>query len=589
MARANPQLKQKAARNAYDRSLAAFVDTTLPQTDRYRLDPWAHVEDGHVIVQDVATMRPVIWTPYPHQKELVETWIDLDYIRETARTGTPIVRFRNTLEEKSRQMGITWGLAWPILWLLMYHQVSLLAIHEELSELDDGGKAATVKSLFGRILYMAGGRIEPDRVVWPDGLQPTEYLEWRQRPSQIMNRLRGGFIQAEGRGPSPGRGAKWHAVLLDEAARIPWSESVHTAVTSACPGGLLYNSTPYGTGNAYARIVKERPVNFRFLRHHWSIHPLYSVGLHVAGAEPETCELCLGNVRGDRWDASGPTCHRYPGKLTSPWFDQVVTSMTNEQVAQELEIDYSGALTGRVYPEFDTQVHVVDELPYEERVPIITCWDYGVGTTAVGIFQETATEIRQIGEVEVHDAIPDNVVPALLDVLADLGVPLIELEPQFTRDWLGVGDPAGDARTPTTGEPLTTAYSKLGFTIQSRKRSIDETIRATKRVLQGRPKRYLISAEACPLTIEHWRENRWPTNREGQVSPNATEPKNDQHNHMMRAVAYLLTWLYPAPSVDEAMQQASSGTVPGGLDEFMELTTERDSLTGTGLHPDMRL
>jgi hypothetical protein len=119
--------------------------------------------------------------------------------------------------------------------------------------------------------------------------------------------------------------------------------------------------------------------------------------------------------------------------------------MTDEQVAQELEIDYAGALTGRVYREFNNEVHVVDEIPYDETLPIITAWDYGVGTTAIAILQETATSIDQIGELEVHDAIPDNVVPALLDTLADLGVPLQELEPQFTREWLGVGDPAGDA------------------------------------------------------------------------------------------------------------------------------------------------
>lgn len=556
----------------------AWWNRTLPSNDRYRLDPWAHVDDGHVVIQDLELMTPRIWTPWTHQKELVEAWIDLDYLRETAAVGPAMIRLRNTLEEKSRQMGMTWALAWAILWMIMYHQVSLLAIHEHLAELDDGGNASTLKSLFGRILFMAKGELEPGVCVWPEGLEPTRYLVWRQQPSLITNVLRHGFIGAEGKSPDPARGARFHGILLEEAARIPWSEQVHASTRSACPDGRLYNSTPYGTGNTYARLAKTRPTNFRFLRHHWSVHPVYREGLHVAGSDPEHCALCLGNQRGDRWESVDPTCHRYPGKLTSPWYDRAVLDMTDQQVAQELEIDYAGALTGRVYPEFADEVHIEAEIPYDDRLPILTAWDYGVGTTAIAIMQEKPFSLDQIGEVEVHDAVPDNVVPKLLDTLADLGVPLTELDPVFTREWLGVGDPAGDARTPTTGEPLTTAYAKLGFTVQSQKRSIDETLRATKRLLQGRPKAYRISAATCPLTIEHWRENVWPTNREGVVSPNATEPKNDKHNHMMRAIAYLITWLYPAPSVEAALQEATAGYDPSILDGI--LADEQDTIQG---------
>lgn len=583
------QLLQAVLQDGPLARVSPWVDRSLPETDRYRLDPWAHVEDGHVIVPDVVTMQPKIWTPYTHQVEAAEDWIDLPHLLATAQAGEPELRFRNVHEEKSRQMGMTWGLAWPILWALMYHRVALLCIHEHLSELDDGGSAATIDSLFGRILYMAKGELDVGESVWPEYLRPTRYLQWKHRPSIIRNVLRPGtHLTAEGQGPDPARGRKYKAILLDEAARIPWSEQVNASTRAACPDGRFYNSTPYGTGNTYGRLAKERPSNFIFRRDHWSIHPLYSIGLHVAGADPK-CAQCAGNRAGVEWDAEHPElAHRYPAKLTSPWYDRAVLDLTDEQVAQELEIDYSGALTGRVYPEFNMERHVLPEVPYEPSLPIITAWDYGVGTTAVAILQETATEIRQIGELEMGDAYPEIVVAALLDTLADLGVPFSELEGQFTRTWLGVGDPAGDAKTPREGaEPLTTAYAKLGFTIQSRRRSIDETIRATKRVLQGRPKRYLVSAATCPKTIEHWRENRWPTGRDGQVSPNATEPKNDKHNHMMRAVAYLLTWLYPAPALEEALHDATSGYEKGGAIEDL-MADERGSV-GDGLSYDMRL
>lgn len=585
------QMLEEANGNIRAASLAPYIDPTLPTRDRYRLDPWAHVDDGHVVIEDVVTMQPIIWTPYSHQREAVEAWMDLDYLAETAKFGRPILRFRNVLEEKSRQMGLTWALGWAILWTLMYHRVAMLGVHEHLAELDDGGSAATTDSLFGRILYMAKGELEVGQSVWPDQYKPV-HLQFKTRPSIIRHTLRpGSHFAAEGQGPSPARGRHYGAILLDEAARIPWSEAVEASVRAACPEGRFYNSTPYGTGNTYGRLIKTRPTSFQFLRHHWSSHPIYGKGLHVAGSKPRSCKLCRGNERGDTWTAANPTCHRYPGKLTSPWYDRAVIEMTDQAISQELEIDYAGALTGRIYPEFTNDVHVLPEIPYDDRLPILTAWDYGVDTTAIAIFQETPLELLQIGELEVHDAIPDNVVPALLDTLADLGVPLQELEPQFTREWLGVGDPAGDARTPTTGEPLTTAYAKLGFVVQSKKRSIDETIRATKRVLQGRPKEYRVSAATCPLTIEHWRENRWPTDREGTVSPKATEPKNDRHNHMMRAIAYLTTWLYPAPTVEEALEGATSGAERSLLDEMAEDDRDGSPVFGEfddgGLRPDM--
>jgi hypothetical protein len=44
---------------------------------------------------------------------------------------------------------------------------------------------------------------------------------------------------------------------------------------------------------------------------------------------------------------------------------------------------------------------------------------------------------------------------------------------------------------------------------------------------------------------------------------------------MMRAIAYLLTWLYPAPSVEEALEGATSGNEPGGLQDYYDDQRER--------------
>jgi hypothetical protein len=60
---------------------------------------------------------------------------------------------------------------------------------------------------------------------------------------------------------------------------------------------------------------------------------------------------------------------------------------------------------------------------------------------------------------------------------------------------------------------------------------------------------------------------------------------------MMRAIAYLLTWLFPAPTVEEALEGATSGAEPSLLDEMAEDARDDFPVFGGsddgGLRPDM--
>ena len=76
------------------------------------MDPFAPIADGLIVFLDLETLEEVrVRELWPHQEEIIPTWIDLDHL---AATGRP--RFSNTQEEKSRQMGITWVTAYFIWW-----------------------------------------------------------------------------------------------------------------------------------------------------------------------------------------------------------------------------------------------------------------------------------------------------------------------------------------------------------------------------------------------------------------------------------------------------------------------------------------
>lgn len=587
----------EAAMRAVERAVVPqwqpLADPRLSRTsERYMLDPWAHCEDGHVRILDLETQTAQRFEPNQGQIEMLEAWFDLDHLRTTAQSGDPILRFRNVHEEKSRQYGASTGLCWGLAWVLQYHDARGLVVHMNGDEVDDGGRASTYDSLFGKIRYMTEHGVigEPDEIetFWPEHLRPGRYLSFRAKPSIIKNRLRPtSYLRGAVQTPNVGRGRRYTHGLLDEAARLAWGEAVQAAITRAIPEGRFYNSTPFGKSNVYYRLRETRPANYTFLRHHWSDHPVFSVGLHVAGDSPRTCPQCAETVRGSTWRPDNPVAHRYPGKLTSPWYEEAILELTDEQVAQELEIDYEGSLTARVFPEFSEERHAEPEIGYDPMLPLEFGIDYGWGASAtwINVYQRAPGELRQIGEVVKMQGTPETVVAELIETLADLGVTLVELEPRFTRDLRMVGDPAADARL-ATGGTLAQEYRKLGFNPQPGPNEIATTINSVKRLLIGQPVRFRISKAACPQTIKAFESNRWPTDRTGAIAINAREPVNDVHNDGMRATAYYVCRTFPPPTVEDALTGATTGTL--GSADGLSSGGRSGKLDG-GIRSDMSL
>lgn len=569
--------------------------------DVYRLDPLSHLDAGHVIIRDIETRRPVPFRPYDHEVELLDAWINMELL------DRGLLQFRNVHEEKSRQMGITWTCAWAVLWALMYWPVSLLCQHVDLARIDDGGQRSTHESLFGKVRYMARmteelyRRLNPDGSEggWPEWQRPLNYLHFKQEPEHmVVNQLTGGYIVGRGQEDDPARGGTYDAILADEFARIRHDTRVQESYVSACPTGRLYNSTPFGEENVFAQLRTQRPADMVFLRHHWSIHPLYGQGRHVAG-EKADCPRCEGvhAYKGKGWSAQHPErAHRFPGQLTSPWKDAMdVKLLDEESIAQELDISYARSLTARVYPEFSEDIHVLPDIPYDDNVQIQLSWDYGYAPsfTSVGIWQDAVDTLRKIGEVEVTEHTPELVARAVRDTCLNLGIPAQELEPRFSRQIFAVGDPAGEARELGSGESLVVQYRKQGFEIISRRLGVEHTIISMKRLLLGVPKPVRYSKKGCPLTIQHMKQNRRETDRYGKVKASRTI-RNDEHNHMPRADAYYVSYKYPAPQVWE-QDDARGGFVADEDLPYMRLTRAeaaammREQPGDGGLHPNMRL
>lgn len=532
-------------------------------------DPFAHLDAGHVTILDLETLDDVVFDPYDHQRQIVREWLDLERL---AKTGE--LRFENAHEEKSRQMGVTWILAWCALWVVKYHAAPGIVLHLNATEVDDGGRASTPDSFFGKIRFMEGRMPEEHKTPLRFARSPSS--------SRIINQARpNAYIVGESATPDPGRGGRYAWGIIDEAARIPFGESAHKALSRAIPKGRLYNSTPYGEDNVYFRLRRDRPRGYRFMRHHWSLHPVYGAGQHIAAALDDRrdvvvdaargCDQCKHTLAGVKWTAQDPVSHRYPGQLTSPWYEEAILEMTDEDVAQELDIDYEASLPARVYGEFTSEMHVVEDgIDFDPAFGYELAFDYGLDTTSVIILQDAPDSLRAIGEVEiVGDAIPDVVVPQLVEELKDIGVSEERLARKWTLQVLAVGDPAGEGRELSTGKPLVSHYKRLGWGIVAPKRyTVARTVVAVKRVLMGKPKPLRVCAIGCPELIRHMKSNRWPTDRHGKRVITAKQPLDDEHNHMARALAYYVTYKYPPPPIgemiDDQLRKATERVARGG-------------------------
>lgn len=514
---------------------------------RYARDPLLWIDDNVWFAskfdegEERETTRPVKAELYPGQREFLGAWIDLERL---ARTGE--LAFGNVLDEKSRQIGCTWALAAAIRWLLGFSQANGAYIHESQTEVVDGGW--TVDSFFGRVKFIDE---HLDTIAIPPGNEVT-YKPPSAGRAYLLSQT-GARVRGEVRRDNPGRGTTLDFVIVDEAAHVTHGELVHASLDDACRQGKLYTSTVNGDENFHARLCDARPAGWTYLRQHWSEHPVYGVGVHVAGSDSDGCAACAATQAGEPWSHASPVPHRYPGRLTSPWYDRAVIGKTDEQVASELDIDRGGALSGRVYPEFENAVHVVAEgIELDPAIPLELAFDFGLDMAPCLVIQNGPYAVDVVGIVEGGDLVGSSGVAADFGpaIRAYLGELLgHEVSAEFTLGLRAIGDPSEQHRSTTTGAPKIAEWRRAGFVIEpppaALTNPVSTGIGAVKLLLGGKPKPLRVCGVKAGEFATHMRNNVWPTDAAGNRRIGATKPLDDRHNHAPTALRYWLLATYP--------------------------------------------
>ncbi|MFH1549660.1 MAG: hypothetical protein ABIH04_03785 [Planctomycetota bacterium] len=387
----------------------------------------------------------------------------------------------NFLIEKSRQMGLSWLLTAFQLWAVLFRPgFTALNVSRKEDEVDD----RTARSLFGKLRFMY------DRL--PEFLKPEEVDLAHMRFAVPEN---DSFIRGESANDDAGRGGTFTFLLLDEAAHIDRAETMWLALrqTAQC---IVLNSTPNGKGNLFARIRFDKRSAFERIRVHWKQHP----------------------------------------NRDENWFARQTRDMTEEEIAQELEISYEKSKKDRVYREFDYNIHISSAARYNPDLPLYTSQDFGIRDPWVILWLQTdsSDNIYVIDEYTNSGEIVDHYAGILR-----------RRAKKYKTPCANYGDPAGNQQSPITGSSIIHEFrSRFGIRVTTTPSPVIDGITAIKRALQQN--RFFVSPD-CTHLIDCLHNYRYA---DTQASERREEPLHNWASHAMDALRYFFVNRYPLNSLD---------------------------------------
>lgn len=285
------------------------------------------------------------WTYDPRRKDRMVPFITYPYQEEAIlKIKEAVEQGHDVVIEKSRDMGASWILIGAITWFFQFTNLfsSLMVSRNE----DYVDAPNDPKSLFWKVDFLLEHQ--------PRWLAPKQI---KRTSMHIGNGEFGSVIDGESTTGEVGRGDRRSVVFLDEFGsfelKAGFNALASTRDTTNC---RLINSTPKGTGNAFYKMVKESSAEI--IRMHWSQHPTKARGLYTSEAGDggkmvlkmlsDWKGIVTVRRRGERTTKRVAFPEDYPfildGKLRSPWYDdQCSRAATEQEIAQELDIDYTGS------------------------------------------------------------------------------------------------------------------------------------------------------------------------------------------------------------------------------------------------------
>lgn len=287
------------------------------------------------------------WTFDPRRSQPHQPFVLYPYQRHALTMLTnSIAQGADLLIDKSRDMGVSWLvlLAFQHQWLFQPGSNFHLGSRKQES-VDRKGDIST---LFEKLRY---------NLEWmphwmlPSGFQSSTH----DNLMRLINPANGNIISGESSNANFGRGGRYRAVLFDEFPFWPDQDAAFASAGQSTPCRIVVG-TPYGKANRFAELRFSSQINVLSL--HWKLHP-----------------------------------HK-----DQHWYQQQLHRMSEDEIARELDINYSLSVKGRVFKQFSEE-NKADLQPNPE-LPVIRSWDFGYHCPACLFLQVTPDhQIRVLAEV----------------------------------------------------------------------------------------------------------------------------------------------------------------------------------------------
>jgi hypothetical protein len=354
------------------------------------------------------------WTYDPRSKNKNLPVILFDYQKEAVRELiNHIDGGKNLLVEKSRDMGISWLVAYVFLWYWLFRDGTNLLLGSYKEKLVDDG--VNQDALFGKLEYAVRNL--------PKWLMPRGFNINKHRTKlKLVNPENNNIISGDTMNPQFGRGARKTAIFYDELgfweyAKDSWEAG---ADTTACQ---IANSTPNGK-NFYWKL---RSSGMDVISLLWRRHPLKD----------------------------------------DTWYEFEKARRTEESIAQEIDLSYERSLEGRVYPEWKPEV---GSFPYHEVYPLYVGADWGKNDGTAFIWAQIINgKLRIVDSFYKTGETIDFFIPFLTGIIPSDGFRYSkkELEKIEThRAWKKgtvFGDPAGRFTSSVTNESVFSIFREANI------------------------------------------------------------------------------------------------------------------------------
>jgi len=433
---------------------------------------------------------------YPYQNEyILSVWDDI-------QNG------RDSLTEKSRDMGVTWMILGIFVygWLWYGYQFKVGSRMQDMVD-----RIGDMDSLFERMRYIISFL---PRQFLPKGFAERDHSSF----TKLINPEKGNQILGEATTPSFSRAGRYKAILLDEFAFAEGADRIWQAAGDSTPCRIPV-STPNGKYNKFGDLRNSGQIKVHTL--HWSKHPA----------------------------------------KTTEWYQAEALRRTKREVAQELDINYIASAGKPFYDGYHIEAHRRKDLKWNTELPMIRGWDFGFHRPACCFCQIVRGRLVILKEVLGQD-----------ETLRDFRDRIITISNEnyiLPRgvEWKDYGDPAGDQKSDKDERTSIDILAEKGIhvifkssTYQQRKAIIEDKLRTYHDNIP-----MLIVDESCRIIDEGFQGGyHYPEGREGRPDKEIPE-KDGYYDHLMNAMEYICVNVFSVSNpdhhrydVDERIRPAES-------------------------------